>query len=784
MRNTWTVVFLSVSILLCLPDAAWCQAPGGEGLEIGSVEVAGNVSVSKEMVLSKVRSRKGDAFSSERASEDARRVADELTAVDYSYYNKVIADNKVLLTFVVVERSLVRSIQLVGNMKIKDKKLLKKLDFKVGDHLSDIASAEAGRFAIEEYYLKKGYAFANVTLDDSEIGSGNVIYIINEGPRVKVRSVKFVGNKDFKSRQLKKVVKTGRKKMYVLTRYFSRDQLAKDLSKLQSVYYDRGYLNAVITEKLEFNEDKSRVNVSFEMTEGPVYRIERIMISGNEHFSSELLGAELKIKQGKVYNRGRAVGDTKRLLKVYREQGYVDVDIAPVSPRFVSENSVEVEFSIIEGDQFRIGRIDITGNKQVQEKVVRNVLDEYNFTPGQLYDAHMAPKQGGGELETRVQRMVLGQSVSITPLETAAEGQKNAEVHLVEGQTGQVMLGAGVASDSGLIGQVVYQQRNFDISDWPESWREFFTGRAFRGAGQTLRIALEPGTEVSEYSVSFSDPYLLDKPIGLDVVGSSWERGRESYDEARLKGYLGFEKRDKNRRRRSIAFRGENVDISDIDFDGPKEVKDDRGDNALFGVKFGMGRDLTNDVYYPTTGDDYRISYEQVGGDHTFGILSGTFGRYITIHEDIAERKTVLAGRIHGATTVGDAPVFEKFYAGGSKSIRGFDYRGVSTRGVPVINGIPQVGAEKKDPIGSDWMVLVNAEVIVPLVSENFSWLFFVDGGAIDSGNFRSAIGTGIQIMIPQWFGPVPMRFEIATPITKDDEDDVQVFSFSVGRLF
>ncbi|HOK96249.1 MAG TPA: BamA/TamA family outer membrane protein, partial [Anaerohalosphaeraceae bacterium] len=89
-----------------------------------------------------------------------------------------------------------------------------------------------------------------------------------------------------------------------------------------------------------------------------------------------------------------------------------------------------------------------------------------------------------------------------------------------------------------------------------------------------------------------------------------------------------------------------------------------------------------------------------------------------------------------------------------------------------------------KEPIGSDWMVVGNAEVAVPLGSQMFSWLFFTDAGLIDDGNVRSSVGTGIQILIPQFFGPVPMRFELAAPITKDQDDDTQVFSFSVGALF
>ena len=91
---------------------------------------------------------------------------------------------------------------------------------------------------------------------------------------------------------------------------------------------------------------------------------------------------------------------------------------------------------------------------------------------------------------------------------------------------------------------------------------------------------------------------------------------------------------------------------------------------------------------------------------------------------------------------------------------------------------------ERKDQIGSDWIFIASAEVTIPLVSENFAALFFIDSGAVDSGNYRAAIGVGIQIMLPQWFGPVPMRFELAAPFMKDSEDDTQTFSFSVGRLF
>ena len=123
--------------------------------------------------------------------------------------------------------------------------------------------------------------------------------------------------------------------------------------------------------------------------------------------------------------------------------------------------------------------------------------------------------------------------------------------------------------------------------------------------------------------------------------------------------------------------------------------------------------------------------------------------------------------------------MFEKFYAGGARSIRGFDYRGVSTRGLQTNVANP----ERKDPIGSDWIVVGNAEVAVPLGDEAFSALFFVDAGTIDTGGLRASVGTGIQIMVPM-FGEVPMRFEFAVPVMKEDEDETRVFTFSIGGLF
>jgi len=729
----------------------------------------------------------------------------------------------------VLGRYKVRSIafDFVGNRTYKDKRLVGILSFKPDEHI-DAILAEFGREDLKEFYLKKGFAFAEVKLDNEKLSEGKVVYTITEGPRVKIKSVKLDGNKKMKTVTLKKAIKTTKKEWFFWPRRYTEEGLDEDVERLEDAYWERGFLDYKITAKREFTDDKSKIRITFTIDEGPIYTVGKITFkfideegkgpqnainrvlgtpkqkpTGSEYFDQKRLRAELKLEPGQGYRKRTAESDRKRLLKLYREHGFVDAQVNIYIDRVLDEldegqvrqsgesvlrGMVNVEFGISERQQFRIGRIDITGNKQTQDKVIRRVLDGYGFQPYRYYNAEIAHGDGSGELEKEVRRMVFAEEATITPLASEQSDQKNVEVNIKEGQTGMWMLGAGVSSDRGVIGSMVWEQRNFDINDWPENFGEFVTGQAFRGAGQTLRVSLQPGTELSLYSVHFSEPYLHDKPISLDVTGSDYEWERESYDENRMKGYIRlgerYEKRYKDLWRRSISFRVEDVDVDGVHFDAPKEIKDVKGSNVLVGLKLGIGKDLTNDQFSPSEGYHLTGDYEQVSGDYTFGILSGTFSRYRTIYEDLAEHKTVLATKLHAATVLGNAPPYEKFYAGGMHSMRGFDYRGISTRGKPVVNGVPIAGREKKDPIGSDWIFLANAEVIMPLVSEEFAALFFVDSGTIDSGSYRASVGTGIQIIIPQWFGPVPMRFEVAAPLMKDDSDDTQIFSFSVGRLF
>jgi outer membrane protein insertion porin family len=671
----------------------------------------------------------------------------------------------------------IRSIDFVNKKTFKKKTLKKKLDFKAGDKY-DTVLIETGKNDLSEYYRKKGFAEVKITVDNSELAKGKVIYVVDEGPRFVIKSVKFTGNKILKTSDLRSIIKTKTRELVFWPSFYTEEKIAADVKKLQNAYYQRGFLNYDI-------KALGRSDITFLIDEGPQYRVGKIDVTDNEKFDKETLLSNFELKTGDIYYPLKAQAQAKKMLRLYRENGYVE---AIVKQKHIftetGSNIIDIEFNITEGKQFRIGQIEISGNEQTQDKVVRRVLDEYDFSPGELYNADIAPPEGGGNLEKRVKRYALAEEVSITPSDTEPNQSEklDAQVNVKEGLTGMWNPGVAYGSDDGFYGQLSWSQGNFDITDWPESVGEFITMQSFKGAGQRLNVDLRPGTQVSTYSISFTEPYLNNKPTSLNVTGSSWERWFESHDEKRTKASVSFQKRYKSLWRSNLGFRVENVEVGNLEFDAPQEIRDYKGYNLLLGTKIGLGRDETDDMYLPSKGYVFNVDYEQVTGDDDFGILEGTGILYKTLNEDFRQRKTILATKILAATTFSDAPFYEKFYAGGigTYGIRGFRYRGISTRGLQT--NVPN--PVYKDPIGSEWIFLANTELAVPLAGENVSLLFFADSGTIETGPYRVSVGTGLQIMVPQFFGPIPLRFTLAEPLRKDDDDERQAFSFFMGGMF
>ncbi|MEM1303532.1 MAG: POTRA domain-containing protein, partial [Planctomycetota bacterium] len=192
-------------------------------------------------------------------------------------------------------------------------------------------------------------------------------------------------------------------------------------------------------------------------------------------------------------------------------------------------------------------------------------------------------------------------------------------VNLAEGQTGRFTLGVGVNSDAGVVGNIVLDERNFDIRRWPTSFRDFATGTAFRGAGQRLRLEAAPGSEVQRYLASFTEPYLFDTPISLQVSGSLFDRRFEDYDEQRLGGRLalGYQWVE-NDLSASLTYRGEKVDITDAPVGIPDLDEVVGQSNSLHGFGVRIANDTRNNPFLATEGHFVELTLEQVIGSFDY----------------------------------------------------------------------------------------------------------------------------------------------------------------------
>ncbi len=231
--DTWNgfwLRFLCAVVLLSVV-CGYCFGVGvEEGLVIGSVEVAGNVSRDRRSILSRARVRVGDVFDEKSVSEDAERIAG-LDGVSSSYYNTELVEGKVRLVFVVVEQQRIRSIVFFGNKKLKDGSLKTTVGFNVGEYLDTFLARRSVSDLVERYH-KKGYSKVEVSLDEASLKLGNIKYSIKEGPRTRVKQVGFAGNSDILSKSLSREVKTRKRKFVVWPAYYSAEVVAEDVTNL------------------------------------------------------------------------------------------------------------------------------------------------------------------------------------------------------------------------------------------------------------------------------------------------------------------------------------------------------------------------------------------------------------------------------------------------------------------------------------------------------------------------------------------------------------------------
>src|SRR5262249_40832645 len=262
------------------------------------------------------------------------------------------------------------------------------------------------------------------------------------------------------------------------------------------------------------------------------------------------------------------------------------------------------------GEPDRVGRVIIQGNTVTQDRVIQNQL---GLWPGQIL-----PYPELENARIRLARLGIFDPASppeVTVMQNEFDSSiKDILVRVQETRTGQFMVGFGVNSNAGLSGSIVLNERNFDITRFPTSWDDFRLGRAWRGAGQELRIEALPGTIFQRYSATFREPYLFDTRFGLTTSGYFFNRAYAEYHEGRVGGRFALDRQIDPIWRVSGTTRVEEVTLTNIPFWAPPAITEDAGSHFLLGLRGGITRDSRDSFIFPTSGSVFDFGVEQVLG--------------------------------------------------------------------------------------------------------------------------------------------------------------------------
>lgn len=752
-------------------------AAGLAGRAVEAVEVRGNREVASSLVLNAVRTRVGEPLDPATVQEDYQRI---YALRKFSNVQATIepTETGVIVVFVVSEQRTISAVIFRGNARVSELMLRDAIDIRAGESVDNFRLALARR-SIQALYRGRNLPFADVTIDAEALADqGELAFLINEGPSVRVRNIDFPGARSFDEDALKKQIRT-RVWIWIARRgNLDEEILEDDVASLREFYRGKGFFDVRVGRRVVFSADQSEAQVEFVIDEGPRYTVQTITFRGNESIDEQELRQTLRLVEGMPFDRALIDRDIRRLVDAYAPTGMIydptinDPDFLRISAtqRFRLEpGTLELIYEVTEGKPMVVSSIEVRGNSRTQQKVI---LRDLRLVPGRLYNATTVRR--GVE---RLQATQLFDRIRVTPVGDTP-GQRDVLVEVEEARTALLTFGAGINSNGGVAGNVTYTQRNFDIGRWPESWSDIRNENALVGAGQQFRLSLEPGTESSNASIRWFEPWLFDQPYELTTEAYLRDRIRDDHRETYLggRGLLG-------RRFAEFYYLGfggkyENVRIHEIEnpADRAPEILAEEGHTDVSSLTLRAQRDTTNPGLLKYEGTRATVQWESFlpfMGIDSFQKFTGSFDYYLTVYQDLLDRRTVLNLSLTSGYISGDSLFWERFYGGGIGSIRGFAFRGVSPRSGPA-----------NDAIGGEFLLAGTAELSTPIFRDIFRGVVFVDVGTVESsvtlGTIRSSIGLGVRVTLPI-FGQVPIAVDYAYPLTTDDTDDTQRISFSLG---
>ena len=693
--------------------------------------------------------------------------------------------------------------------------------------------AEQMRLQLIDRYHTEGYYFVDIQIRTDDV-ERTLTFYIDEGPEVTVRDLKFRGNDSFPGetvfgygQNLQGSAKLENVPGAIWGAPFSEWKVEEDIQRVEDFYRREGYLNAEVHLEqrdfgLDLGLDQNYVDLTYRVDEGERFTVEavelRLYRSNDQNddrpprYPVEEVQEVIELQAGDYFSSAQINSDKRSLEEFYGKRGHPTANwysgpqedvfgvVDPWLQYHASEPRVTVIYQIVEGEPKRLQGVRISGNTTTRDRVIRRRIQ---LLPGDLLDVTELERSRQLLDATRYfqdPRTLSGAQFRLSPVEGSDE-EVILDVGVQEGETGSFVWGVGVSSGTGVQGNFQFTKQNFDITRLPSSWNlgtilsEIADSKAFHGGGQSLELLLAPGTEVSFFRLSWTEPDLFRQhmdTIGLRVDAFRTTRILDTYNTDRIGGAATVSRNFDDFTRLGFTFRDETARVKNVDSNAPTIVFDNEGQTEIRGlqVRFDLS-DLDSNLH-PREGYNLTTFGELAGGflgaTEDFFKLGAQIEFYQPLLTDALERKHVayLRWRMDHADTFGatdDLFPSERYFMGGS-NLRGFDQR----RAGP---------AQFNEPVGGTTMMLSTLEYQFPLVStqmeqtvrhtEVIRGVAFLDFGMMGldfDSTFRDprlTVGFGVRIQVPVL--QVPIQLDLAWPIFAEQTDREEQVFFSFRRF-
>ncbi|MEM7755865.1 MAG: outer membrane protein assembly factor BamA [Planctomycetota bacterium] len=735
-----------------------------------------------------IRSYPGGPYRTETVRGDVDRLSRLISFRTVRTSVLPLADGSIELIFTLTEQAVVADIQVTGNRALTDQRLAQEVgDVLVGGPVERFQIERAAR-RMESLYRERGYYRAEVLVDEQELDdNGIVLFRVREGSRVRITDIRFVGNNTFGARFLRREIETRKAGIFRRGQIEPRT-LDTDVGALIAFYRDRGYLDVRADRRITPSRDGAEAIIEFLIDEGPRYTFRDLKVefidADDPVFTVEQLTGLMSIRPGDVYGAAGVQASVDVIRDAYGSLGHTDAAVVPAELRDPDRPQVDLLLRIDPGPRYKTGEVIIAGNEITRQNVIRRHVEVIPGEPLSMI--------GIERTERRLEQTQLfsplsvdrGVKITLQPPDAAEPGYRDVLIEVEETNTGSVNFGGAVSSDAGFFGSISLTQRNYDVSDTPDSTGEFLAGRAFRGGGQTFSLVAQPGVEFQRYSLGLSEPFLFDTDYSGSASVFFRTRDFDNFDEERLGTNLSVGRRLGTRWVGSAPIRLERVDIGSIPPDDPIDIVESQGEAIIVGLGLRLNRRTVDSRFLPSRGTLTTLGVEQVVGDFEFTRIDASYEVFLPLRGDFLGRSTVMSFATRASYIPqgpDSVPSYERLYQGGQQ-FRGFQFRTISPRSVRADNGEPS-----DVPVGGTWSYFAGLELRQPIVEDNVHIVGFLDSGTvlneIGLDEYRVSVGVGLRLAVPQ-LSPAPLAFDFGFPIVKEDDDEGRLFSFSIDIPF